>query len=94
MYVVYGTFVKPSSPGGCLALADQALRDQGMIIVKAADGADYLVVGGTEAVTLTIVAVPQPNGTWMVVSASSNDANLAAQARDVIRGMIESTPVP
>jgi hypothetical protein len=94
MYVVYGTFVKPSSPGGCLALADQALRDQGMIIVKAADGADYLVVGGNDAVTLTIVAVPQQNGTWMVVSASSVDPNLAAQARDVIRGMIENTPAP
>ncbi len=94
MYVVYGTFVKPSSPGGCLALADQALRDQGMVIVKGADGADYLVVGGNDAVTLTIVAVPQPNGTWMVVSASAGDPNIAAQARDVIRGMIENTPVP
>jgi hypothetical protein len=93
MYVVYGTFVKPSSVGGCLALADQAIRDQGMIIVKPADGADYLVVGGTVDVTLTIVAVPQPNGTWMVVSASANDEGLAVQARDVIRGMIEGTPV-
>ena len=94
MYVVYGTFVKPSSPGGCLALADQALRDQGMIIVKGADGTDFLVVGGNEAVTLTIVGVPQPNGTWIVVSASSSDPGIATQARDVIRGMIESTPVP
>ncbi len=94
MFVEYGTFVKPSSPGGCLALADQALRDQGMVVVKPADGADYLVVGGTTAVTLTIVAVPQPNGAWMVVSASAADPNLAAQARDVIRGMIEFTPVP
>jgi len=93
MYVVYGTFVKPSSAGGCLALADQAIRDQGMIIVKPADGADYLVVGGTVDVTLTIVAVPQPNGTWMVVSASANDEGLAVQARDVIRGMIEGAPV-
>lgn len=94
MYVVYGTFVKPSSPGGCLALADQALRDQGMIIVKGADGTDFLVVGGNEAVTLTIVCVPQPNGTWIVVSASSSDPGIATQARDVIRGMIENTPVP
>jgi hypothetical protein len=29
----------------------------------------------------------------MVVSASSPDANVATQARDVIRGMIETTPV-
>lgn len=93
MYVVYGTFVKPSSVEGCLALADRALRDQGLIVVKGADGADYLVAGGNDSVTLTIVGVPQPNGTWVVVSASSPDANLAAQARDVIRGMIESTPV-
>ncbi|AMV38208.1 hypothetical protein [Planctomyces sp. SH-PL62] len=93
MYVVYGTFVKPSSVEGCLALADQALRDQGLIVVKGADGADYLVAGGNDSVTLTIVGVPQSNGTWVVVSASSPDPNLAAQARDVIRGMIESTPV-
>ena len=93
MYVVYGTFVKPSSIVGCLALADQAIRDQGMAIVKPADGLDYLVVGGTVDVTLTIVAVPQPTGTWMVVSASSNDEGLAVQARDVIRGMIEGAPV-
>ena len=94
MYVVYGTFVKPSSPGGCLALADQVLRSQGMVMVKGADGIDYLVVGGNDSVTLTIVCVPQPNGTWTVVSASSPDLLIATQARDVIRGMIESTPVP
>ncbi len=94
MYVVYGTFVKPSSPGGCLALADQALRGQGMVMVKGADVSDYLVIGGNDAVTVTIVCVPQPNGTWVVVSASSGDPGIATQARDVIRGMIENTPVP
>jgi hypothetical protein len=93
MYVVYGTFVKPASPGGCLALADQVLRSQNLIIVKGADSTDYLVIGGNDAVTLTIVCVPQPNGTWMVVSASSGDLGIATQARDVIRGMIEGTPV-
>ena len=93
MYVAYGTFVKPSSPSGCLALADQALRAQNLIVVKGADGADYLVIGGNNAVTLTIVCVPQSNGTWVVVSASSADQMLADQARDVIRGLIESTPV-
>jgi hypothetical protein len=93
MYVAYGTFLKPSSPGGCLALADQALRSRSLLVLKGADGADYLVVGGNEAVTLTIVCVPQPNGTWIVVSASSGDQFLANQARDVIRGIIESTPV-
>ena len=93
MYVVYGTFVKPSSPAGCLALAEQSLAAQGLAIVKGADGVDFLVVGGNDAVALTIVAVPQPGGTWMVVSASSPDPDVATQARDVIRGMIESTPV-
>ena len=94
MYVVYGTFVKPSSLQGCLALADQALQAQGLVVVKGADGADYLVAGGNDVVSLTIVGVPQPNGTWIVVSASSMDPNLATQARDVIRGMIEGTPTP
>jgi hypothetical protein len=79
MYVAYGTFVKPSSPGGCLALADQALRAQNLIIVKGADGNDYLVVGGNDAVTVTIVCVPQPDGTWIVVSASSGDQSIAYQ---------------
>jgi hypothetical protein len=93
MYVVYGTFIKPSSPGGCLGLAEQALASQGLTIVKGADGADWLVIGGNDAVTLTIVCVPQDNGTWIVVSASSPDLSIATQARDVIRGLIESTPV-
>ena len=93
MYVAYGTFVKPSSPSGCLALAEQALHDQNLIILKGADGTDYLVVGGNDAVTLTIVCVPQADGTWIVVSASSGDQSIAYQARDVIRGMIENTPV-
>jgi hypothetical protein len=93
MYVAYGTFVKPSSSGGCLALADQALRAQNLTIVKGADGTDGLVVGGNDDVTLTIVCVPQPDGTWIVVSASSGDQSIAYQARDVIRGMIENTPV-
>ena len=94
MYVSYGTFVKPSSPGGCLSLADQALRAQNLIVLKGADGTDYLVVGGNDAVTLTVVCVPQANGTWVVVSASSGDQVMANQARDVIRGMIEGAPVP
>jgi hypothetical protein len=93
MYVVYGTFVKPASSGGCLAVAEDALRAQNLVIVKAADGVDYLVVGGNDAVTLTIVCVPQPNNTWVVVSASSGDLGIATRARDVIRGMIESAPV-
>jgi hypothetical protein len=94
MFVAYGTFVKPSSLGGCLALADQALRAQNLLVLKGADGADFLVVGGNTDVTLTIVCVPQPNGTWVVVSASSADQFIANQARDVIRAMIETTPVP
>jgi hypothetical protein len=93
MYVMYGTFVKPSSAGGCLALAEQALRAQDLIVLKGADGTDYLVVGGNDAVTLTIVCVPQPDGTWIVVSASADDQTIATQARDVIRGIIEGTPV-
>ncbi len=94
MFVAYGTFVKPSSPGGCLALAQDALQAQNLVIVKGADGADGLVIGGNDGVTITIVCVPQPNGTWIVVSASSPNLGIANQARDVIRGMIESTPVP
>jgi hypothetical protein len=94
MYVVYGTFLKPSSPGGCLAVAEDALRAQSLIIVKGADGADGLVIGGNDAVTLTIVCVPQPTSTWIVVSASSPDMAIATQARDVIRAMIEVAPVP
>ncbi len=93
MYVFFGTFVKQASLGGCLALAEDALRSQNLRIVKGADGADYLVIGGNDAVTLTIVCVPQQGTVWIVVSASSGDPTLATQARDVIRGMIESTPV-
>lgn len=93
MYVVWGTFLKAASPGGCLAVAENALRAQNLEVLKGADGLDYLVVGGNLDVTLTIVCVPQPGNTWMVVSASSGDAMLATQARDLIRGMIENTPV-
>jgi hypothetical protein len=93
MYVVYGTFVKPASLGGCLAVAEDALRAQNLLVVKRADGADYLVIGGNDAVTLTIVCVPQPGNTWVVVSASSGDLGIATQARDVTRGMIEGAPV-
>jgi len=93
VYVVYGTFVKPSSLGGCLAVAEDALRSRNLVIVKGA-GPDFLVIGGNDAVTLTIVCVPEPNGTWIVVSASSTDAGLATQARDTIRGIIETAPVP
>ena len=94
MYVVWGTFLKPASLDGCLAVAEDALRSQNLQVLKGADGADYLVVGGNAAVTLTIVCVPhQPGAVWVVVSASSGDAELAAQARDLIRGIIESAAV-
>jgi hypothetical protein len=93
MYVVWGTFVKPSSPMGCLSAAEQALVAQGLQVLKGADGADYLVVGGNNAVTLTIVCVAQQGNTWMVVSASSENPDTATQARDVIRAMIENAPV-
>lgn len=93
MFVMYGTFLKPSSVGGCLALAEQALASQGLQILKGADGTDYLVVGGSGDVTLTIVCAPFQNATWVMISASSTDQVIAAQARDLIRGIIESTPV-
>jgi hypothetical protein len=93
MYVVWGTFIKPSSPMGCLSAAEQALVAQGLQVLKGADGADYLIVGGNTAVTLTIVFVLQPGNTWMVVSASSEDPAIATQARDVIRAMIDSAQV-
>ena len=76
---MYGTFTKPASPGGCLAAAEAALRQQNLLVLKAADGVDYLVVGGNPAVTLTIVCVPQPGNTWVVVSASSGDQGIATQ---------------
>jgi hypothetical protein len=41
---------------------------------------------------LTIVCAPFQNATWIVVSASSPDQMIAAQARDVIRAAIETTP--
>jgi hypothetical protein len=93
MYVVWGSFLKPASLGGCLAVAENALRAQGLQVLKGADGVDYLVVGGNDAVTLTIVCVPQPVNVWIVVSASSGDLIIATQARDVIREMIETAPV-
>jgi hypothetical protein len=93
MYVVWGSFLKPSSLIGCLSVAEEALRAQNLQVLKGADGADYLVIGGNAAVTLTIVCVPHQGNTWIVVSASSGDAAIATQARDVIRGMIESAPV-
>jgi hypothetical protein len=93
MYVLFGTFIKPSSVGGCLSLAEQALVSEGLQVLKGADGSDYLVVGGSGDVTLTIVCAPFQNGTWVVVSASSANQMIAANARDVIRSMIESTPV-
>ena len=94
MYVAYTTFVKPSSIGGCLGLAQDVLLNQGLTLTKGADGADGLVIGGNAAISVTIVCVPAAGGTWIVVSTSANDLALAEQARNVIRGMIEGTPVP
>lgn len=93
MYVFWGTFLKQASLANCLALAEDALRSQNFQVLKGADGADYLIVGGNDAVTLTIVCVPQAGNVWIVVSASSSNAAIATQARDLIRGIIETTPV-
>ena len=93
MFVMFGTFIKPASLGGCLAAAQDALLQQGLQVLQGPNGIDPLVVGGNAAVTLTIVGSPQPNGTWMVVSASSGDQFIATQARDVTRGMIQNAPV-
>jgi hypothetical protein len=93
MYVIYGTFLKPASIGGCLSLAEQALASQGFQLLKGADGTDYLVVGGSGDVTLTIVCAPMQNATWVMISASSVNQMIATQARDLIRSVIESTPV-
>jgi hypothetical protein len=93
MYVVWGSFLKPASLQGCLAVAEASLRGQGLKVLKGADGADFLVVGGNPAVTLTIVCVPQPHDTWIVVSASAADPTTATRARDVTQGMIHSAAV-
>ncbi|MFO0890151.1 MAG: hypothetical protein U0790_13555 [Isosphaeraceae bacterium] len=90
---MYTTLLKPSSIQGCLSLAEQAIVSQGLQLLKGADGQDYLVVGGSGDVTLTIVCAPFQNATWVMISASSHDQMIAAQARDVFRGIIEGTPV-
>jgi hypothetical protein len=95
MFVDIAWFVKPSSLNGSLGVAEQALNSQGLGASPFfADGNWILAVGNNTAVSVTIVGVPQAGGTWIMISASADDPALAVQARDVIRGIIESTPAP
>jgi hypothetical protein len=93
MYVQWATLLKRASLEGCLKLAENTLIAQNLQVLKGAEGADYLVVGGNSDVTMTIVCVPQATGVWIVVSASSGDAAFASQACDLTREMIDATAV-
>jgi hypothetical protein len=97
----WGTFIKSTHPAPnvsgaqlCLEIAETALRRFSFQIFDPADqSGDFAVLGRTPdgEIIVQVVCVPlaAPN-TWIIVTASANNSDAAAQMRNLIRSEIVS----
>lgn len=91
----WGTFTRNSSAAAMLTEAESAMRARGYQIFNAASVNDSMVIGGNADVLVQATSMQTgPDRTFNIVSAFSQDASIAEQARNAIRdGMPNITSI-
>ncbi len=90
MYWYYGTFTKPDDAPTCLAMAGSAFASQRLKVFLAPDGGFTTVAGAPDdSVIVQVACAPQADHTWTVVTAFSDNDNLAKTMRDKVQADIQ-----
>jgi hypothetical protein len=91
MVVHWGFFNKGLHVGTCLAISEQAMRDDGLQIFDGSRNG-FVIIGGIGELIVTTVCEPQGNGSARIaVIATSTDSSRAEWARNRIRERIVNT---
>ena len=90
MYWYYGTFTKPYDPTTCLSFANDSFQRHSLNLFLAPTG--YMTVGGAPdfSVIVQVTCAPQGGGTWVAVTAFSDNDDLAKNTRDNVQSYIQS----
>jgi len=91
MYWYYGTFTKPEDAPTCLAFASTAFDRYNLKVFLAPDGGFTTVAGAPDdSVIVQVACAPQDGHTWAVVTAFSDNNDLARTMRDKVQADIQS----
>jgi hypothetical protein len=86
MNVQWGTFTRNGSVSDMLGEAERAMRGVGYQVLNSAGNNNSMVIGGNADVLVQATSMSTgPNQTFNIVSAFSQDASIAEQARNAIR---------
>ncbi len=90
MYWYYSTLTKVADAATCLSIANDSFQRHSLNVFLPPDG--FTTVGGTadSSVIVQVTCVPQGNNTWIVLTAFSDNNNLAKTTRDNIQSQIQA----
>jgi hypothetical protein len=91
MFWYYDTFTKPDDAPTCLAFATDAFG-QNKLKVFLAPGNGFATLAGAadSSVIVQVACAPQDGHTWVMVTAFSDNNNLAKTTRDKVQAYIQS----
>jgi hypothetical protein len=90
MNVQFGTFKRKGSVHDLLVEAEDAMRGNGFQVFNNVGSNNSMVIGGNADVMVQATAMSTgPEETFLIVSAYSQDASIAEQARNTIRDGIK-----
>jgi len=90
MNAQWGTFRRKGSVHDLLVEAEDAMRGQGYQVANPVSNNNSMVMGGNDSVLAQATATSTgPEETYLIVSAFSQDASTAEQARNTVRDGIK-----
>jgi hypothetical protein len=89
MFWYFGTFTKPNDVPTCLSFATDSFRTRGLNVFVQPNG--FFTAGGApdSSVIVQVTCAPQGGNTWMVVTAFSDDNNLAQTTQHNVQSDIQ-----
>jgi hypothetical protein len=91
MYWYYGTFTKSDfAPASCLKIAKDSFGRHNLNVFLPSEG--YTTIGGAVdcSVIVQVTCVPQNVDTWVVVTAFSDDDNLAQTMKNNVQSDVQA----
>jgi len=89
MFWHVGTFTKAASLSNTLSIAEDALARAHFQVFFNAQQGGFIVIGGNAQVIVSISCAPQDSGTFVAVTATSDNSSAAEQARNQVRQLIQ-----
>jgi hypothetical protein len=89
MFWDVGTFTKAASVATTLSIAEDALTRANFQVFFNAQQGGFIVIGGNATVIVAVSVAPLADGTFVAVTATSENGSAAEQARNQVRQLIQ-----